>query len=131
MTPIEMDKLPPATVIAVRCGLYEHVGLVSDRLMCGIPTVISNSKRQKRVVEEPLAQFCNGKSFRVICYPGHLSAQATLRKARSALGRSYDLFSGNCEHFVTWAYGTIPQSPQLRFAVALGLAGLMLWISVR
>lgn len=128
---METRNLRPGMVIAVRCGLYDHVGLVTDCFMGGLPTVISNSKRHKRVVEEPMERFCDGKALRVICYPGHLSAQAILRKARSALGRSYDLFSGNCEHFVTWAYGVTPQSPQLRFVAALGFAGLFLWLLAR
>ena len=54
----------------------------------------------------------------VIGYLGNLSPQQVLQRARSRIGETWNLF-WNCEHFVKWAHGLRPRSPQL-------VAGLIL-----
>ena len=115
-----MQYILPGTVLAVAVGPVEHVGIVTDQTQAGFPTVISNSHRAGGVAEEPLPTFTSGGELRIVGYLGKLSPAEVLRRARSAIGTKWKLFNWNCEHFVRWAHGLKPSSPQL--AVAVGLA---------
>ena len=105
-------SLAPGTVIAVWVGFIRHVGIVTDRTYGAHPSVISNSHRAGGVIEEPLPVFSSGQDVDVVGYPGSLPPQQVLQKARSRIGETWDLF-WNCEHFVKWAHGLRPRSPQL------------------
>ncbi len=119
-----MQMLLPGTVVAVSVGPVDHVGILTDRQIDGLPTVISNSLRAAGVAEESLLTFGSGKQVRVIGFPGNLSPREVLQRARSRIGKPWSLLKWNCEHFVHWAHGLKPTSPQLAVAVALALLGI-------
>lgn len=96
--------------------LYWHVGIVSDRCVDGEQLVLSCSGAQSKVVEESMSKFSQGFPIRKKEIPHTLNTGEILNRARSQLGRSYDLFSWNCEHFVSYSLGHAPRSPQLVLA---------------
>ncbi len=118
-------NLTPGTVVGTRVGLITHVGIVTDRHAGGQPMVISNSMRSGRVEEEPLRIFQGGFPLVPVTQPALVPASEVLSRARQKLGTRWDLLSWNCEHFVHWAFGQDPKSPQLRAGLISGLAFLM------
>lgn len=122
-----MVHLKPGEVIGVRVGLVTHVGIVSDRYAEGMPMVISNSHRAGCVAEEPLNIFQSKYSLVLVPQTLTLPPSLILSRAREKLGTKWNLITWNCEHFVHWALGLEPKSPQLNQAIAVagGLAALM------
>lgn len=114
-----MQALVPGTVIAVDLGPIRHVGIITDRTIHGWPMVISASKRTGCVTEESVHEFANGRKVHILDIVGNLPWKEVLRRARSQIGRRWDLFLGNCEHFVRWSHGLKPTSPQLWAGIAL------------
>ncbi len=103
-------------IVSVRIfGIVEHVGLVTEN-----GTVISNSMRNSGVIEQSLAEFSAGKEVTRSGYPSDLPPSIVVARARSRLGAQWSLVNSNCEHFVNWAHGLKPTSPQL-----VGVFGLM------
>jgi len=116
-----MMYLTPGTVVSVQVGPVEHYGVVSD-LHDGItPYIISNSRRTGRVAEERVSIFSEGKDIKVHGYPSKLSPAMAIARAKSQLGKAYDVLNWNCEHFVRWVHGLKVESPQLQAAVISGL----------
>ncbi|MCG8094859.1 MAG: lecithin retinol acyltransferase family protein [Candidatus Thiodiazotropha endolucinida] len=112
-----MNYLQPGTIVSVAVGPITHFGIVSDRADFGRPKIISTSKRTGQVAEEKAETFANGGKIKLHGYPSQLPPFVVLRKARNKLGTKYDVFNWNCEHFVRWAHGLKPESPQLRVAI--------------
>ncbi len=102
--------------------IFTHVGLKIS-LPNGTTVVYANAPG-RGVVRQSLAEFNAGRC--VTCTPINAAdPYAVLARAEHALGTAYDLLSWNCEHFVNWALGVAPISPQLRAAGAGLLAGLL------
>jgi hypothetical protein len=119
----ERQALSKGMVVAVslrRFGtLLQHVGIVTDWDWQGQAWVISNSLARRGVVEEPLADFAAEQPVKILGYFGTLTPEAVVQRARSRRGDQWKLFSWNCEHFVRWAHGIEPASPQLTAGVAV------------
>lgn len=121
-----MLTLNPGDVIGVRVGPVTHVGIVSDRYVGGEPLVISNSHRAGGVAEEPLSVFRGGYQLVSVPQSSTIARWQIPARARQMLGSRWNLFSWNCEHFVHWASGLKPRSPQLDQASAfVGIALLI------
>jgi len=104
------------SVVFVNVGPIKHRGVLS-RDPDGSPTVISNSRRAGGVAEESLDEFAGSRPVHHEGFLGNLSPEAVISRARLCLGQRWNLWSWNCDHFVTWAHGLTPRSPQLRGAV--------------
>lgn len=102
---------------------FRHYGIVSDRWENGMPMVISGSNRIGKVVEEPWTVFAPSGRWKHEVLKGPASGLAVVARARSKLGRKYELLSWNCDHLVHYSIGLSPQSPQLALTCA-GLAAL-------
>ena len=115
-TRVHPSTLSPGTVVSVPVfGLLSHVGIVSDRVgHDGCPMVISNSQRRRGGAEESWSDFTQGKEAKVEPLSSSLPWWEVLDRARSRLGRRWDLLVWNCEHFVRYSLGLEPKSPQLR-----------------
>ena len=124
-------KLIPGTIVQINFGLYRHPGLVSDKIVNSMPMVISNSYRLRGVYEEPWEDFSNGKKVEVLGYPGNLSSNEVLNRARSKIGTRWNLFFWNCEHFINWSHGLASRSLQVRAyaTCAVTIIGLALMYS--
>lgn len=125
-----MNTVQPGDMVAASRFGYSHVGIVSDVVVGGMPTVISASKRTGRVVEETWATFAGGGAVRRVGYPGTLPRHVVVAQARAQIGRPWTLFD-NCEHVATRAHGVEPQSGQLRAAAVAGIALLAVWADAR
>lgn len=104
---------------------YKHIGIVTDRWESGEQMVICCSSRRGMVVEERLSEFLGGFLPELVEEPTTLTNYEILSRARAKLGQRYDLFTWNCEHFVSHALGRKPESPQLIFAIMTGLSLLL------
>ena len=78
------------------------------------PMVISNSFRRSGVFEESWEDFSNGRNVKIPGYPGDLSADEVLLRARSKIGSRWNLFGWNSEHSINWAHGLKPRNPTVR-----------------
>ena len=119
----------PGSIVAVRIGLVKHQGLISDRIVAGMPTVISNSKKRGCVAEEAWSEFAGGRQVDLLGYPGRLHPRDVLARARSRIGQPWTPTS-NCEHFVAFAHGQEEWSPTLR-ACSIAGAALLLLVLIR
>jgi|SRR5579871_770660 len=113
--------LPPGSLISISTHLfYRHFGIVTER-----GTVISNSTRHRGAREETLAEFCDGKPWRLEPRPSDLTWWVVLARARQLMSKPYNLFTWNCESFVTSAYGLAPRSDQVAVSVLVAAVGLI------
>ena len=114
-----MTLFPAGTVVGTGIGVYEHVGVMTER-----ETVISASKRRGCVAEESPEAFSGGRPIYAKGYPGHLPADEVVERARGMVGERYDVVVNNCEHVVRHAHGMPRRSPQFRAFGAFAVAGL-------
>ncbi len=118
-------QLQPGSVVAIPVwpGVsflpFRHLGIVTDTNWISGPRIISCSLRQGGVTEESVEEFSNGAPVTVVAYPGNLHPDEVIARARSRLGTPWNLFTFNCEHFVNWAHGLKPESPQLQAAAVV------------
>jgi len=114
-------KLRVGEIIGVRkFGFVEHVGLVTES-----GTVVANSMRNSGVIEQSLAEFSDGEEVTRLGYPSDLPASIVVARARRRLGARWSLLNSNCEHFVRWAHGLKPTSPQLVGMIGLVVVGIL------
>lgn len=121
-----VNKLKPGTTVRISYGAYWHYGLIDSTGS----SVIHNSKKHGKVVRETIEAFSGGASL-VVCADvmGNWPVKAA-RLAESAIGVTYRLWSQNCEHFVRWAHGLEPTSPQIEAAI-VATAGLSVAATVK
>lgn len=106
--------------VSTGSGLFRHWGI---HTLAG--TVIANSRKHGRVVEYSLEEFSEGKDVFTHGRFGNLGPMEIESRARSQLGRRYDLLSFNCEHFVRYAHGVPPVSKQVLGAIALAIGAAL------
>lgn len=123
---VPFNLAQPGSVVAIQLPFYRHFGIVTDRFWQGERTVISNSWKAGGVVEQPIAEFCDGLSIMDVTYPGLLTAQIVVRRATSRLGEKYSLLTWNCEHLFRFAHGLTPSSPQIGAMLLAGLTFILL-----
>ena len=101
-----------------------HMGVEHDGIYTADGTVIAGSKRTGCVVEEDIETFSGGRKVRSKGYPSDLSPEIVEASARSKIGKPYNLFGYNCQHFATECHGK-KQSRQLR-STMISVAGIVL-----
>ncbi|MDB0544143.1 lecithin retinol acyltransferase family protein [Ralstonia solanacearum] len=117
---------PTGTVVRVSHGLYDHLGLLGERMIGADRSVLAFSAQAGGFVEQPFSEFAGGRQVTVDGYLGNLRPEVVLQRARSMQGRAYSWLTFNCEHFVRYSHGAEIQSPQLRQWALLGsMAGLL------
>lgn len=109
---------------------FKHVGIFAGPLPGFRRAVIHNSKRNGRVVVEEWEEFCEGRcSLEARAKPG--KGGAVVERALTYLGRQYNLWKFNCEHFANKVQTGEATSPQL--AAGVGIVGvviaLIVWLS--
>lgn len=116
---------PAGTVVRTPRGLYSHVGILTPPILGRERTVISLNPGLpgRQVLEETLTAFCRGNGFRLEQAGGELNWAIVLQRARSGQHPPYAWLTFNCEHFVRFAHGLLPESPQLKvFATLAAIA---------
>ncbi len=94
-----------------------HMGIQHDGIYTCRDTVIAASKRTGVVQEESLEDFSGGRKIRSKGYPSHLPFYIIEQNARAKIGKRYNLFGYNCQHFASQCHGK-KQSRQLRVVAA-------------
>jgi hypothetical protein len=88
--------------------------------------VIHNTPFSGGVVMSSMEEYANGHEVIISQkYTSSLLPSQVARNARSALGQKWFLLF-NCQHFVTWAAGHEPNSPDLNMACLLSVGALCL-----
>ncbi len=117
---------PPGTVVRVSNGLYDHVGMLGDRLINGERSVLAFSARAGGFEELALSSFAGGRVVTLGGYPGNLPPKLVMQRAREKRGEAYSWLTFNCEHFVRFAHGVAVESQQLRkWAFLVGALSLL------
>jgi hypothetical protein len=105
----------------------DHLGIFAKVGPDGTPTVLHSNGTC--VVLTPWDEFALGRVVEVVvepCTPEH--QHAILDRAYSQIGHPHDHLFANCEHFATWAFYGLPESPQLKkYVVGGGLIALAIW----
>jgi hypothetical protein len=116
-----LGHYPTGAIIKVPSGWGPyHYGIVAESIL-GTQTVVHNTKG-KGVQHTTLNEFSDGQPIEVKLTPrSYGDGNTVLRRAKSQIGKPYDLFSANCEHFVNWASEGTPRSEQLAFVVVASL----------
>lgn len=105
----------PGEWVSVRAfGIFDHYGLAT-----GDGRVVSNSMRHGGVVIQSEVAFGGGKPVTRHGSPDPAYAPLAVMRAMSRIGAPWRAFDDNCEHFVRWAYGMKPESPQAATWTAL------------
>jgi len=121
-----LAALRPGTVLSTGRPGFRHFGVSTDNYINGLPTVISNTGKYGKVVEESLEQFKEQGDLKIEGYWSSLTPQDVLRRAREKLGTRYLLLNWNCEHFVRFIHGLEPESPQVAFVGMMVICAILL-----
>lgn len=105
-------EVQPGTPLKVSYGYWHE--LIADGQY-----VIHNSKQHGKVVRQPFHEVAKDNTIYVCDEVQVTDYEAAVRKARLAIGLAYDLWSQNCQHFVRWAHGLVPESPQVQQAIMI------------
>lgn len=130
---VNINTIPPGTVVGVSYDLYDHVGVIGDWDVQAERTVISASRQHGKVIEEVVTQFADGQKVRVLGYLGSIPSSAVLARARAMLGRRYRLLTWNCDHLVRYAHGLSAVSPQIWRAIGgltVGIAAIAIMVQL-
>lgn len=93
----------PGDVVGIAYKGICHTGIVSEVSGSGV-RVIHKSKRRGRVVEEPLEAFAAGRPVERIGYPGHLTPEEVVGRARARIGEPWE-YRRNCQRFCASVHG--------------------------
>ncbi|MGF1717161.1 lecithin retinol acyltransferase family protein [Photobacterium chitinilyticum] len=99
---------PKGTVLKIRCSTYWHYG-ISDGNGC----VVHNSKKRRRVQLDTLDDFSEGREI-VVSTISSADPEEAYHYASQQVGRTYNLFSQNCEQFVREAHGLPAECTQFQ-----------------
>jgi len=111
-------KIKPGDAVVTNFNGYQHWSLVSDKqCQSGKPMLISATKRNGTVEEEPWDVVTKGKETYVAEIKTNRTIPEILSIARSQIGKwVYSLTESNCEHFVKWSTGLEITSAQVKSA---------------
>lgn len=116
----------PGDVVVTNFTGYQHWSLVSDKLCeLGRPLLISATKRNGTVSEEPWDTVTQGKETYVADVSYARPVSEVLAMARAQIGQwKYSVTLNNCEHFVKWVAGLEVSSKQVVAGVTGAVAGV-------
>ena len=111
----------PGDVVRVRVnGVILHEGIMTEH-----GRVISNSRRRGGVFEESTRDFAGGQKIQHIGRLSGLPAEQVIANARLRIGRRYDAYHYNCQHFVRECYGVGASSPQKKLLIGGGIVAAL------
>lgn len=118
----------PGAMVKVLMGGYDHYAIVSERILNGLPMLISLSRRTGTVVEEAWEACAGGRKVVLSDDQGNLRPWQVLANARSRVGQiRWDFPRVTCEHFARWAHGLKVESKQVRNGlIIIGIIGALI-----
>lgn len=125
---IILANMPPGTIISVERGLYRHFGVLAELVAGRERQVLSFNPGPvgRQVVEESLSAFCRAEVPRIEPPFSQVAPSVVLARARSGQHPDYSWMFFNCEHFVRFAHGLRPESPQAAtWGMLLGMAAIV------
>lgn len=90
-------------VVGIAYKGVTHTGIVSH-VEPGEVRVIHKSKRRGRVEEESIGVFAGGRPVSRIGYPGHLTPEEVVSRARARMGERWT-YRRNCQRFCAEVHG--------------------------
>ena len=124
----QVPACPGSVLRAKTQGLWpDHSGILGLPLPDGTWSVVH--KTERGTVLTTFEDFAFGRWVEVVDTPTSLEQQRSiLERAYSQIGQPYNLLFANCEHFATWAFYGVPESPQLRaYTIGAGLVGMAIY----
>lgn len=110
----------PGDRVATDCGIYKHVGTVSER-----GWIYANSRKFGQLCEVTPHAFSGGRPITNEGFLGLRTRTEVLNHLRARLGTTYQLMEYNCEHANNEAHGLGRWSPQIdNLALAIFSFGL-------
>ena len=98
----------PGDRVATDCGVYKHVGTVSER-----GWIYANSRKYGLLCEVSPYDFSSGRPIKNEGFLGIKTRFEVLSYLKSKLGKPYELLTYNCEHTNNEAHGLGRRSPQI------------------
>lgn len=111
----------PGALISIDMGAYDHVGLVTNRFIEGMPTIISLSETHNTVVEQSWYEAVENRKVKLYSEQGVIDPSHAITRARAYLGKLRWSFFYNCEHFARAVHGLEVKSIELRKIAFKGL----------
>jgi hypothetical protein len=113
-----------------RPGAKRHVGIYVGRSPWSQDPIMVHNMPGRGVVLDTLAEFSAGHEVGVYRVPLDSERAAIVQRSMAARGRSYDVMTYNCEHFVHEVFEGRRRSPQLRqtlvwSGILVGAVGLV------
>ncbi len=96
-------------ILKINFPEFKHYGVYTDT-----NSVIHNSKKAGHVEETTIEDFAENREISVSAAIKPVDPMSAVEAARQYLGVPYDLFSGNCEHFVRMVCGLEKESKQVQ-----------------
>ena len=104
-------------------GIDHHAVVVGGSIATLGPVMLIDNAKADGVSRRPLEEVAAGDPVEIVARPqSPAHANHIVERAYSQIGKRYDLFSRNCEHFSHWCYDGMPRSPQLHGLVFLAAA---------
>ena len=121
-------NVKPGDIVATTFGIYQHWSLVTDRVCeYGEPMLISATKRNGTVKEEPWRIVTEGKDTYIVEAKLDGTLTEILARARSQIGKwEYSVTERNCEHFVKWTTRLEFTSSQVNSGILGAATGITL-----
>ena len=96
-------------------GIDHHAIIVGGNGASLSPVMVVDNAKVYGVSQRTLDTVAAGDPVEIVARPQSAEkANHIVERAYSQIGKPYDLFSQNCEHFSNWCYDGMPRSLQLQ-----------------
>ena len=119
------NQYPVGAHIRIRrpYGIDHHAIIVGGNAATLGPVMVIDNAKVDGVSLRTLEEVAAGDPVEIVARPQSAAhANHIVERAHSQIGKRYDLFSQNCEHFSSWCYDGMPRSPQLHGLAFLATA---------
>jgi len=103
-------------------GIVRTVVFISPGIV-GIYVV--HNRKVTGITTTDVAEFAEGQPVFLYRRPAPNQVLAILARADASIGKHYNLFGQNCEHFASFAFNGRAESTSMRALGALALAGIV------
>ena len=125
------NRYPAGAHVRIRrpYGIDHHAVVVGGSVATLGPVMLIDNAKADGISRRTLEEVAAGDPVEIVARPQSAEhANHIVERAYSQIGKPYDLFSQNCEHFSNWCYDGMPRSLQLQGfgLLAAVVAGLVI-----